>query len=46
MGNSDAATHLVQIVNKPDQCVTVEVWDPFLILLPIKYTAESLVKAW
>ena len=42
----DEATHLVQTVSKPFQTITIlKVWHALLILLPIKYVVELVVKS-
>ena len=43
-GEGGAATHLVQIVNKPRQIVSLKFWHALVILLPIQHVAELIVK--
>jgi len=44
VGKGDTAAYLVQIVNKPDHIIAVEVWWALLIPLPVKYVADLVVK--
>lgn len=43
-GESDAATYIVQIVNKPHQVVSLKVLHALPVLLPIKDVFEPTVK--
>ena len=38
------ATYLVQIINEPHQILALKVRGALLILLPVKYVAELVVK--
>jgi hypothetical protein len=44
VGKGGMATYLVQIVNKPHQIIAFKARYTLLILLPIKYFAELIVK--
>ena len=43
-GRRDVATYLIQIVDEPHQILALKVRHAFLVLLPIKYVAELIVK--
>jgi hypothetical protein len=40
----NVATYLVQIINEPHQAIALKVRCASLILLPVKYVAELIVK--
>ena len=44
MGEGDAATHLIQVVNQPHQIVIVKVRDRLLVQFSIKDVAELIMK--
>jgi len=44
VGKSDVATYLVQIVDKPHRIIALKALYTSMILLPIKYAAELIVK--
>lgn len=44
VGEGDAKTYLIQIVNEPHQIVALKVRYTLAILLPVKYLAELIAK--
>jgi len=43
-GRADVVTCLVQIIDKPHQVITLEVWHTFPIFLPTKHVVEFIMK--